>query len=120
MSLPDPHAGEPTKEVPRKLVEQWVQARDAAAYWKEQEERLKAELAAEIGDAYAGTIDGEKVFTYRPINRYAEARLKAEYPDLVQHFIHPKLVDTFDVNAFSAQHPDVAERYRSRQFRAAE
>ena len=120
MTLPDPYANEPTTEVPRDLVRQWVQARDNAAHWEKEKQRLQGELALIVGDAHAGTLDGEKVFTYRPMDRYAEARIIKENPDLAQHYIKPTVVDKFDLPAFLAQHPDIAAKYQSRQFRAAE
>lgn len=120
MALPDPYVNEPTAEVPRDLVRQWVQARDNAAHWKKEQDRIQEELALIVGDAHAGTLDGEKVFTYRPIDRYAETRLIKENPDLTEHYFQATVVDKFNLAAFKAQHPEVAEKYRSRQFRAAE
>lgn len=120
MALPDPYVNEPTVEVTRDKVRQWIQARDAVAQWKKIEEEARRALEEEVGDAWAGTLDGEKVFTYRPIDRWAEARLMKEQGELTQHYIKPQVIDVFDLASFRAQHPDVADRYQSRQFRAAE
>lgn len=120
MALPDPFVNEPTTEVNRDKVALWLAARDAVSKWKEEEERLRRELEAELGDAWAGTVDGEKVFTYRPMDRWAEARILKEQHDLAQHYVKPTVVDKFDLAAFRAQHPDIADQYRSRQFRAVE
>ena len=56
-------------------------ARDAAA----EEERVKGELAAVLGDAEAGIVDGAEVVTWRSQQRTRidERRLRSEQPDLV-------------------------------------
>jgi hypothetical protein len=115
--LPDPHADEPTIEGEGFLVDNWRQAQRNADAWQVEANRLRAKLEEIIGDAYALTIDGVKVITNRPTVRYAEARIKQDFPDLVQHFTKPTFQEKFDVGAFAAAHPDIAARYRVRSFR---
>lgn len=117
MPLPDPHATEPTVEGDANLFERWRQAQRNAEGWQTEADRLRSKLEEIIGDAYALTIDGVKVITNRPTVRYAEARIKQDFPDLVQHFTKPTFQEKFDVGAFAAAHPDIAARYRVRSFR---
>lgn len=114
MPLPDPHADEPTVEVDRDTVKLMQEAKANAKAWTEEYERLRKKFEVELGDAYAATVDGEKVYTYRPKEAYAEARLIRDNPDLAQHFMEFAYVNQFNFTKFRQQHPDIAERYRIR------
>lgn len=116
MPLPDPHANEPTVEVDRDKFKLWREARDAVKAWTAEAERLRKELEAEGGDAYALTVDGQKVITNRPKDQYAEGRLIKDYPDLTAHFFEVRIQNEFNIDKFCEQHPEIAERYRVRAF----
>lgn len=120
MPVPDIHAGEPTVEVDPVLFRRWHEAARNAARWKTIAERERRLLEKEIGDAYAGTIDGDKVLTYRPSDKWAGAEIVKQYPDLTQHFMRPQTQEVFDVEAFRFQYPDIAAKFRVRSFRAVE
>lgn len=114
--LPDPHATEPTVEIDRDKFKLWQEARAAVEAWQAEANRLRKELEEQAGGAYALTVDGQKVITNRPKEQYAEARLIKDYPDLVQHFMKPRVRTEFDMDDFRQHHPDVAEMYRVRSF----
>jgi len=114
--LPDPHASESTVEIDRDKYKLWQEARAAVEAWQAEANRLRREIEAEAGDAYALTVDGQKVITNRPKEQYAEARLIKDYPDLVQHFMVPRVQNVFDMAQFREHHPEVAEQYRVRSF----
>ena len=114
MPLPDPHAGELTAEVSPDLVARLDAAKAAAKAWTEEANRLAARLRVEMGDAFAATVNGEKVYTYRPQDKYAVARLRQDYPDLTKHFMRHEMTETLDVSAFAARHPQIADQYRVR------
>jgi hypothetical protein len=114
MPLPDPHASEPTTEVDRDTYKLYEEAKGAVKAWTTEMVRLKKKLIEEIGDAYAATIDGEKVLGYRPKDAYAEARLRQDYPDLTEHFVEVKVQSVFNMDRFAEQHPDIAAKYRIR------
>lgn len=120
MALPDPHAGEPTVELPPGLWDEYRTAVASVAGWEAHAKALRERIEAIIGDAHAATVNGDTVITYRPTSRVAAARLLAEYPDLVQHFMVTQTTETLDVKAFEARHPDIVAQYRSRQFRVAD
>lgn len=120
MALPDPHAGELTVEIDRDKYQLWQDAIAAAKAWMEEANRLRDELEATMGDAYAATVDGRKVITYRPKDQYAVTRLKADYPQLVEHFTRHKVEPFVDMVSFAASHPDIAEKYRVRAFRSVD
>lgn len=114
MPLPDKHANEPTVEVDEDLYAMIQAARDAVDAWTKELNRLKKKLTEQIGDAYAATVHGEKVYTYRPKDSYAEARLIKDYPDLTQHFFAYRTENVFDMDKFREAHPDIAAQYRVR------
>lgn len=114
MALPDKHADEPTVEVDRDTVKLMKEAKANAKAWTDEYERLRKKFENELGDAYAATVDGEKVFTYRPRNSYAAARIIKDYPDLTQHYFEYKATNTFNLERFVAEHPEIAEQYRTR------
>lgn len=118
MPLPDPHDGEPAVQLDPALVKKWTEARDNAEAWQKIADELKAKLMAEIGAAYAGLVGDEKVITYRPSAKYAEARICKDHPDLAQHFMRDRLQRVFDMDAFALRHPEIATQYQVRQFRA--
>ena len=117
MPVPDKHAEEPVVEIDKDYFKLWREAKDAAAAWEKEVTRLRALLEEQLGRNTAGTIDGEKVLTWRPSATYAVARIREEFPDLTEHFMKHKMVKELDIEAFAAAHPDIAEQYRSRSFR---
>ena len=120
MPLPDPHIHEPAVQLDPDKVKAWLEARTNADLWQEIADKIKAELVADIGDRFAGMVGDDKVITYRPSNKYAESRIQREHPDLAQHFMREKVQRVFDMEAFRYRHPEIAEQYRVRQFRAVE
>lgn len=117
MSIPDPYANEPTAEVDRDHYLAWVKAKDAAARWHKEADRIEQLLKKSLADAHAGTLNGVKVLTNRPQKNYAAAAIRRDYPDLAQHFLQRVVKEEFQVDDFAAAHPDIAEAYRIRSFR---
>lgn len=120
MPVPDVHANEPTVELDRELVRRWREASDNAARWKAIANREREILEKQLGDFYAGTVDGHKVITFRPSDKWAGAEIVKQFPDLTQHFMRHEVKEVFDVDAFRYAHPDIAEQFRVRQFRGVE
>lgn len=116
MPLPDPHAGELTTEVNEDLWEKYEEALGRVTEWTEYADKLKTMILEQLGDAYAGTVNGEKVVAHRPKQQYAATRIQKDYPDLVQRFMRWKTEEMFDLDAFVAAHPEIAEQYRVRAF----
>jgi len=117
--VPDKHADEQVTEVPQGLYHQWLSAKASAKAWEDEAERLRKLLEEALGHATAGTVDGEKVITFRPGSGYAWRRIMDDYPDLAEHYTHRKVVTELDMDLFAVAHPDIAERYRIRSFREA-
>ena len=120
MPLPDPYETEPTKEIDRDKYQLWLDARAAVKAWQEEATRLATDLQESLQGMSAGTVDGKKVISYRYKDQYAVARLMKDYPDLTQHFMHTEEVKTLDLLRFVAANPEVANRYRVREFRGLE
>ncbi len=119
MPLPDPYADEPAVELDPEIYKLWLQARSNADGWAKEAERLRKRLTDQIGDAQAGTIDGEKVIYYRYADAWATARLLKDNPDLAQHYFTVREVSEFDLEHFRRVHPEIADKYRTRSFRVA-
>lgn len=115
---PDPYASEETVEIDATLHAKWLEAATNAKQWQQEADRLKAALVQEIGDAYAGTINGYKLITYRPEERYAVARLRKDYPELTEIYVAPVTSYEFDMERFRKAHADLADQYRVRSFRS--
>ncbi len=120
MPLPDPHANEPVVELDPDLYKLYLEAVDAVDRWTKELNRRRKRLEEQIGDAYAGTIEGLKVITYRPTATFATTRLVKDYPDLTAHFFKKVFRDEFQTEDFVKAHPDIAEQYQSRSFRRVE
>jgi hypothetical protein len=113
----DPHASEPKVELDKVTYLEWLTAASNADAWKKEADRLAKMLQDQIGDAYAGTVDGQKVLGHRPQERYRVKDLVAENPNLTQHYMKFEMVETLDVVAFGEAHPDILQKYQSRSFR---
>jgi plasmid stabilization system protein ParE len=120
MALIDKHKDEPTAELDRDLFTQYMEAENNAAAWKSVANRLREALEKQVGDAFAGTIDGVKVVTHRPADNYAVARLQKEHPEIAQHYVRYETSAVFDIELFAKAHPEIANQYRVRSFRKVE
>jgi len=116
MPLPDPHANELTRELDPDKVKLLNEAKEAIRLWTIEYSRLKREILEAMGDAFAGTVDGEKVILHRPKDQWAIKSLEHDYPDLVEHFKRMEVKEVLDVDAFRVAHPDILEKYRVRAF----
>ena len=116
MPLPDPHAGEPVRELNRDTLQLYREALTNVKGWTEEANRLKGILVEELGDAYAGTVNGKKVVAHRPKDQIAWKQLRDAYPDLVPHFMKWETVETLDEERFTQAHPEIVEQYRVRAF----
>lgn len=120
MALPDKYENEDVVEIPADLFANLQEATAHADGWAKIRDGYKKRLQALIGKAHAGMVDGVKVITYRPSNKWAEARIIKDHPDLVEHFMREVTRDVFDIEAFRLRHPEIAEAYRVRQFRMSD
>lgn len=116
MPLPDPHAGEMTTELDSDLWDQYEKGLATLKEWTEYVNKLKKMILEQIGNAYAGTVNGEKVVSHRPKDQYAISRLRQDYPDLTERFMRWHTEQVFDEEAFIAAHPEIMEQYRVRAF----
>lgn len=117
MALPDKYENEETVEIPADLYASLLEAAAHADGWAKIRDGYKKRLQMLIGKANAGSVDGVKVITYRPSNKWAEARIIKDHPDLAEHFMREVRREVFDIEAFRLRHPEIAEAYRVRQFR---
>jgi hypothetical protein len=121
MPLPNKHDSEPKVELDNHawLYRSWREAEDNAAAWKKVAEERRKELEQLIGDAYAATVDGSVVITYRPTEKWATAALVKAYPELTQHYMRTKETRELDLELFRRAYPEIADAFRVRTFRDA-
>lgn len=115
----DPNRDEETTELNPSLWKLYLAARTNAEGWTAEADRLKLQVMEQMAGASAATVDGAKVAYHRPTSRYAEARLIKDHPALTAHFMRKRSQEFFDLEAFLAQHGEIAEQYRVRSFRVA-
>lgn len=120
MPLPSPHVNEEAVQLDPALVIQWRELEQKAAEFKKEADRVKALLMQQLGDATAGKVGDDKVITYRFSDAWATSRLVKDNPELTQHFFRVVQKDVFDLEAFKLRHPDIANQYRIRAFKAVE
>ena len=113
----DPHADEPQVQLDEATYQAYLKAVSNADAWKREAERLKALLNEQLGDAYAGVVNDEKVITHRPTLTFRVSALLKDYPEITQHYIVTTVERKLDMDAFRKVHPDIAEQYQSRSFR---
>lgn len=83
-------------------------------------EQIIAKMKAAGGDrANSATVKGVEVFTFNPKGSYRTRDLQKDYPDLCQTYVRPVTKDTFDMDAFKKDHPGIADRYQTLEFRRA-
>ncbi len=119
MITSDPHEGEPTTELDPALWLEFVSLEEEAARVSKRLAEVKEQLILSLGDAHAGMFRDRKVVTFRPQKRYAEAQLRARYPDLTQHFVTHRVVEELDLTRFGVAHPEILEQFRVRAFKIA-
>ena len=117
MALPDRYENEDVVEIPAELYAELKEATLHAEGWGKIRDGYKAKIRALIGAAHAAMVNGEKVITYRPSEKWAEARIIKDHPELAEHFMREVKREVFDMEAFRLRHPEIAEAYRVRQFR---
>src|SRR5678815_5044356 len=111
---------EPTVEIPLELFRKYQEARRNREDWASWEKHYADKIQELMGDKPAATVDGKKVLSWRPSEKWSEVGIRREYLEIAQHFDVTREVTRFDVKAFVAQHPDLAEPFRSRSFRMVE
>lgn len=77
-------------------------------------DRIEAKLRLAVGDKI-GCLDGQRVFSYQGIDRFAAKRFQDEMPELAQHFLVTRTVEEIDVDFLRKARPDLYDKYRARQ-----
>lgn len=116
-NLPDKYANEPVVAIAQDLWTSYQQAVSAADAWQRIADDLLKQIKERMGDAFAITVDGEKVATNRPSSRYAEVSLCRDYPQLTEHYMTSQVKQVLNMALFASAYPDIAEKYRVRSFR---
>jgi hypothetical protein len=86
-------------------------------FWNKRLDRLKSELAAVMGDATVGTVNGEGVLFYAWKEQFRGADFRRDYPDMYKLYTHDVAVNKFDEEWLRASRPDLWEKYQVRSMR---
>ena len=119
MPAVDPHENEPKKEINKDKYLLLLAIREAIAQAQVKEKELVAEIKEEMGEATAATVDGATVLTYRYKQGWSTSGLIRDYPELVEHYMTMNVKRELDMYQFAAHHPDIAQKYQTREFREA-
>ena len=117
--VPGKHEEEPRTEIQGDLYAKWIDARGQATKWGQLAALYRDQLEAQMGSNTAGTVNGHTVVTYRYKDRYAVAALVRDNPGLTQHYMKTREIEELDIDTFASIHPEIAGKYRIREFRIA-
>lgn len=87
---------------------------DNIKFWQGEYAKAQEALSAIMGDATVGTIDGQKVLTYRYEDRFRGSDFKKTFPDTWRTFVRPVTKEEFDLELFKASRPDQYKEFRVR------
>jgi hypothetical protein len=96
------------------LLEEIAECQESVDYWKKRQAKLEETLAALLGDSELGTVNGEKVVTFKPVDRFKGAEFAKQYPDLSQAYMHEETKRVVDVQLLRIARPDLYSEFCSR------
>ena len=99
-----------------KLAE-YDECRKSIAFWEKRRERIKAELAAIMGDSEVGTVNGEAVLFYRPEERFKTREFAKQYPDFYRLYSRDITKQQFDAEWLKDERPDLYAEFQVRAMR---
>lgn len=99
------------------LIARYRKCRDLEAQWKKEKEIAKSKLAALMGDAEIGLLDGEKVLSYAREERFNTSEFRKQYPDMYKLYLKPMQVEQFDLESFRLTRPELFAEFQVRSLR---
>ncbi len=100
----------------QKLAAEEIRLTNLVAEMTKQRDKVRAVLQKAIGDR-DGLQVGDYIATYEPVNKYREAGLRKDLPDLTDQFVEERVERVFNLDRFVAAFPDVASQYQSRAWK---
>lgn len=91
---------------------------DNIKFWQKEYAKAQEELDKVMGDATIGTVDGQKVLTYRYEDRFRGSDFKKTYPDTYRTFITEVIEKKFNLELFKASRPDLYDQFRVRAMKS--
>lgn len=83
-------------------------------FWTDRRDKLAKEIAAAMGDAEVGTVNGEPVLTFKYVDRFRGKDFQTDYPDMYRLYTHEVTNTQFDLELFKQSRPDLWEKYKVR------
>jgi hypothetical protein len=99
------------------LLADYRECQRSVDFWKARLDKVKAQLAATLGDATQGTVAGEAVLFYEPQNRFRSGDFKKTYPDTAEYFTREFTVRKIDEDWLKASRPELWEEFQTRAMR---
>lgn len=95
-----------------------AECKKAIEFWTNRREEVRAELAAIMGDATVGTLDGRPILFYEKKNAFRTAEFAKVYPDMAKLYTREVTKTTFDVEWFKMTRPELYEEFKVRSMRS--
>jgi hypothetical protein len=95
------------------LLRRLNEATKARMGWAKIEADLKEQLAKLLGDAYEGTVNGERAFERKPIDQFNTTNFKKEEPDQAKFYTRTKEVEVIDIDLIKRTNPDMYHRFQT-------
>ncbi len=86
-------------------------------FWKGRLERQQEELARIMGDFTIGTVNGEDVLFYEPIERFRGEDFKKDWPDMARLYTRAVEKKVLDTAWLREERPDLWRDYQVRSMR---
>lgn len=99
-----------------KLAE-YDECRISISFWEKRRDRIKAELAEIMGSAEIGTVNGEPVLFYAPVERFRTREFARQYPDFYRLYQRDITKKLFDPDWLKDERPDLYKEFQVRSMR---
>jgi hypothetical protein len=99
------------------LLGDYVECQKSMEFWQKRLERLKAQLAAVMGEKEVGTVNGEAVFFYQTQNRFRTTEFAKKYPDFHRLYSRDFTEKRFDPGWLKDERPELYEEFQVRAMR---
>lgn len=111
---------EPGKRFDVSLIrERWLDAQMRQRRMREDKkvtDAFKEDLRKMVGVGTEFYLDGSLVATYYQTERFKEAELKSDNPELHEQYLVPRMSYEFDEERFKKENPAIWEQYRTASF----
>lgn len=99
------------------LLAEFAECQEMVTFWKKRLDRLKVALAAVLGDAHRGTVNGEEVVFHEPVARFDSTSFRNKYPNMYRAYLREVYKQELDVEALKLSRPELYTEFQVRPLR---